>query len=328
MLPCLAVTLGDVCGIGPEITIKALDVKEIYKVCKPVVIGDANALKKAALILNKKITILPPPWKKEIYPFPNHISLLEVSHLEERDLIYGKPTKNSAKASVEYIKTAVTLALEKKVDGIITCPVNKAIINEAGIPFSGHTELLARLTKTKRYAMLFWGEKLKVALLTIHEPLKRVPLLVTEEKLIALIELVDTFFKKKFKFSPSIAVAGLNPHAGERGLMGEEEIKIITPTIEKAKKMGINVNGPFPPDTVFHLAKNGYFDIVIAMYHDQGLIPFKLLHFYDGVNITIGLPIIRTSVDHGTAYDIAGKGIANAGSLISAICLAAEMAKQ
>ncbi|HDD44991.1 MAG TPA: 4-hydroxythreonine-4-phosphate dehydrogenase PdxA [Candidatus Desulfofervidus auxilii] len=326
MLPYLAITLGDVCGIGPEITLKVLSKKEVYQFCYPIVIGDATALKKAAKLLKIDIKLMS-PWEKGFLPSPNHIFLLEVSHLSEKDLIYGKPTVNSARASVDYIKIAVDLALKKKVNGIVTCPVNKAAINRAGISFSGHTELLAKLTNTKHYAMLFLGKKLKVALLTIHVPLKKVPTLVTQEKLFNLIALTFHFLKEKLNISnPRIAVAGLNPHAGEEGLMGDEEIKIISPAIKKAKENGIDVKGPFPPDTVFYLANEGKFDVVISMYHDQGLIPFKLLHFRDGVNVTMGLPIVRTSVDHGTAYDIAGKGIADERSLFSALHLAAKMA--
>ena len=324
---CLAITLGDVCGIGPEIVIKASYHRDIYQSCQLVVIGDKGALEKAAYICKKQIKLVPPPWEKKTASAPGTIFLFPVSHLDERDLIYGQPSPAVGKAAVHYIKTAVSLALEKKVDGIVTCPVNKALINASGIPFSGHTELLAELTDTKRYAMLFVGEKLRVVLATIHVPLKDVPQLINQEKLLDLIELTHHFFENRLKIKkPLMAVAGLNPHAGEAGLMGQEEIKMIIPAVKKAKAKGFNVEGPFPPDTLFYWAKEGHYNVVISMYHDQGLIPFKLLHFKDGVNVTMGLPIIRTSVDHGTAYDIAGKGIADEHSLVEAIKLAAKMA--
>ncbi len=324
---CLAITLGDVCGIGPEIVIKASYHRDIYQSCQLVVIGDKGALEKAAYICKKQIKLVPPPWEEKAASAPGTIFLFPVSHLDEKDLIYGQPSPAVGKAAVHYIKTAVSLALEKKVDGIVTCPVNKALINASGIPFSGHTELLAELTDTKRYAMLFVGEKLRVVLATIHVPLKDVPQLINQEKLLDLIELTHHFFENRLKIKkPLMAVAGLNPHAGEAGLMGQEEIKMIIPAVKKAKAKGFNVEGPFPPDTLFYWAKEGHYNVVISMYHDQGLIPFKLLHFKDGVNVTMGLPIIRTSVDHGTAYDIAGKGIADEHSLVEAIKLAAKMA--
>ena len=324
---CLAITLGDVCGIGPEIVIKASYHKELYQSCRLLVIGDKRALEKAAGVCKKEIKFIPPPWEERLDFAPGIISLFPASGLDEKDLIYARPTPAVGKAAVHYIKTAVSLALEKKVDGIVTCPVNKAIINASGIPFSGHTELLAELTTTKRYAMLFVGEKLKVVLATIHVPLKDVPKLINQKKLLDLIGLTHHFFENRLKIKkPLMAIAGLNPHAGEAGLMGQEETKIIIPAIKKAQAKGFNVRGPFPPDTLFYWARERHYDVVISMYHDQGLIPFKLFHFKDGVNVTMGLPIIRTSVDHGTAYDIAGKGIADESSLVAAIKLAAKMA--
>lgn len=313
-LPILGITLGDVCGVGPEITIKALNRPEIYQFCKPVVIGDYGALEKAAYVLNSEV--------------PKDLDVISVTHLDKSNLVYGKPTKEVGKAAIAYIKKAVELAKEKEIDGIVTCPVNKAVINKAGIPFSGHTELLAKLTNTKRYAMLLSGDKFNVVLVTIHVPLKDVPKLITVEKILNVIYLTHQFFKEKMGISnPKLAVAGLNPHAGEGGLIGKEEEEIIAPAVKEAKNKGFNVEGPLPSDTVFYFAREGKYHVVICMYHDQCLIPFKLLHFRDGVNITMGLPIIRTSVDHGTAYNIAGKGIADPSSLIAAIKMAARVAK-
>jgi len=313
-LPILGITLGDVCGIGPEITIKALNKPEIYQFFKPVVIGDYGALEKVAYVLNLEV--------------PKDLDVISVTHLDKSNLVYSKPTKEVGKAAIAYIKKAVELAKEKEIDGIVTCPVNKAVINKAGIPFSGHTELLAKLTNTKRYAMLLSGDKFNIVLVTIHVPLKDVPKLISVEKILDVIHLTHQFFKEKMGISnPKLAVAGLNPHAGEGGLIGKEEQEIIAPAVKEAKNKGFNVEGPLPSDTVFYFAREGKYHVVICMYHDQCLIPFKLLHFRDGVNITMGLPIIRTSVDHGTAYDIAGKGIADPSSLIAAIKMAARIAK-
>jgi len=313
-LPVLGITLGDVCGIGPEITIKVLNRSEVYRICKPIVIGDYGALKKAACVLNLKI--------------PKDLSIVSVTHLDKSNLIDGRPTKEVGEAAIAYIKRAVELAKKREIDGIVTCPVNKEVINKAGIPFSGHTELLAKLTNTKRYAMLLSGDRINVVLVTIHVPLRDVPKLISTEKILDIMELTHQFFIEKMGIShPKLAVAGLNPHAGEGGLIGREDREIITPAVEEAKRRGLDVEGPLPPDTIFYFAKEGRYDVVICMYHDQCLIPFKLLHFRDGVNITMGLPIIRTSVDHGTAYDIAGKGIADPSSLIAAIKVAAKMAR-
>ncbi len=327
--PILGITLGDVCGVGPEITLKALGHPEIYEICQPVVIGDKGALLKAARVLKKEVSIVPPAWEFQTELHPGIISLMAVSDLQNSDLNYAQPTAAVGKAAYDYIKKATCLALEGKIAGIVTCPVNKAVINKAGIPFSGHTGLLAELTQTKHYAMLLAGENLKVALVTIHVALKDVPALINKGKILDLIRLTHRFFEQKLGiFSPKIAVAGLNPHGGEDGLMGREEIETIGPAVEQAQREGYQVKGPFPPDTIFYWAKEGHYDVVICMYHDQGLIPFKLLHFRDGVNVTMGLPIVRTSVDHGTAYDIAGKGIADESSLLAAIKMAAEMVKR
>lgn len=311
-LPTLGITLGDVCGIGPEITIKALNNQEIYQFCKPVVIGDYGALEKAANVLSSKI--------------PKNLNIVSVTHLDESNLVHGKPTKEVGKAAIAYVKKAVQLAKQGEIDGIITCPVNKAVINKAGIPFSGHTELLAKLTNTKRYAMLLSGNKVNVVLVTIHVPLKDVPKLISVEKVLNVIDLTHQFLKEKMGISnPKLAVTGLNPHAGEGGLIGREEEEIIAPAVREAKSRGLDIEGPLPSDTVFYFAKEGKYYVVICMYHDQCLAPFKMLHFRDGVNITMGLPIIRTSVDHGTAYDIAGKGTANPASLIAAIKMASRL---
>ena len=255
------------------------------------------------------------------------INLLALSKLNPAQVFFGKPNKDTGDAMVSYIKKAICLALEKKIDGMVTCPINKAAMALAGYTYPGHTELLAEKTNTKEYAMMLAGKRLKVVLATIHLPLKRVSEVLSSEKVFSCIYLTHKYLKEFFGIKkPRLAVAALNPHAGEGGLFGEEEEKIIGPMIKKAREGGINVLGPFPADTLFYFAVKGHYDAVICMYHDQGLIPLKILHFEDAVNVTLGLPIVRTSVDHGTAYDIAGSGKAIPKSLINAIKLAAQMA--
>jgi len=233
----------------------------------------------------------------------------------------------SGKASLEYIKNSVEFALENRIDAIVTAPINKESTHLAGSDYPGHTEMLSKLTKTKNFAMMFDCGKLRVTLVTIHIPLSDVPGTIDKDKILNSIQLTNEYLIKYYKiFAPKIAVCGLNPHASESGAFGNEERETIIPAIENAKDEGIDVEGPMAADTLFYYAQQGRWDGIIAMYHDQGLIPFKMLFFEVGVNVTLGLPIIRTSPDHGTAFDIAWKGIANPSSLLSAIKHAVFMA--
>jgi len=315
MKPVIAITMGDPAGVGPEIILKALSSKKIRRLCRPVVLGDEKLLYRIAERLNLS---LPP--KGGII----NLSTLDIGRLKP-----GQPTKETASAMLAYIKEAARMAKKGGCDAVVTAPINKKAAQMAGFRFPGHTEFLAHLTDAKDFSMMLAGKTLKVILVTIHEPIKKIPKLITEEKVFRTIKMTDESFKKYFGVKkPAIAVCGLNPHAGEGGLFGEEEKNIITPAIKRARRAGIDARGPLPPDTVFFRAvKRKDFDCVVCMYHDQGLIPLKLLHFEDGVNITLGLPIIRTSVDHGTAYDIAWKGIASPKSMIAAIEMAVEMAR-
>ncbi|MBI3755076.1 MAG: 4-hydroxythreonine-4-phosphate dehydrogenase PdxA [Deltaproteobacteria bacterium] len=315
MKPTIAITMGDPTGVGPEVILKAVSDKNIRRLCNPVIIGDEAVLKH--LILNLKFKI-------------SNLKFINLSNLTPKKLKPGKPDKTCAKAMMAYIREAVRMALNGDVDAIVTGPISKEAINKAGYHFHGHTEFLAHLTNTKDFRMMLAGSALKVILVTIHESIKNVPRLLTKENVFMTIKIANESFKKYFGIKrPRIAVAALNPHAGEAGLFGSEEKRIIMPAIKKARQMGINASDPLPPDTLFYRAvKNKEFDCVVCMYHDQGLIPLKLLHFEDGVNVTLGLPIIRTSVDHGTAYDIAWKGIANPASMKAAIKMAVEMAKK
>jgi len=304
--------MGDPTGVGPEVILKALTDRNIRQLCTPVVLGDEAVLE----FVSAKCKLQSANCK-----------VINLSNLNPPKLKPGRPDKICAKAMMTYIEEAVCMAMAGDVDAIVTAPISKEAINRAGYKFHGHTEFLAHLTKTKDYAMMLAGSSLKVILLTIHESIKNVPGLLTTEKVFKTIKITDNTFKRYFGLKkPRIAVAALNPHAGEGGLFGGEEKRIILPAIKKARQMGINASDPLPPDTLFYRAvKNKEFDCVICMYHDQGLIPLKLLHFENGVNVTLGLPIIRTSVDHGTAYDIAWKGIANPASMKAAIKMAVEM---
>ncbi len=240
------------------------------------------------------------------------VFLIECFPLKDFEL--GKISSQTGKAQVSYIERAVSDAKKGLIDAIVTLPINKEAARIGGLKFPGHTEFLADSFNVKNFGMMLANRKLKVVLVTTHVPLRQVPCLITKETILSKLKLIDKTLKR-----PRVAVAALNPHAGEGGLFGDEEELIISPAIEKATKIGINVKGPFPSDTVFNRAINGEFDVVLCMYHDQGLIPIKLLGFGESVNITLGLPIVRTSVDHGTAYDIAGKGIADIGSFRFAV---------
>jgi 4-hydroxythreonine-4-phosphate dehydrogenase len=327
-LPIIGITMGDPSGIGPEIIIKALADRRIYKLCKPVVLGDPDTLafyiekfQGELISLNEVSDIL------EAKGMPGQLDLISLSRLKPEHFIPGKPATDGGKAMVKYIITAVDMALKGQLSAMVTCPINKALMNEAGYPFEGHTQLISQLTGTADYVMMLAGARLRVTLVTIHCALKDVPYKITRENILKTIRITHEALKDDFGIErPRIAVAALNPHAGESGLFGTEEREIISPAVNGAKKEGIDVSGPLPADSLYPRAASGGFDAVVNMYHDQGLIPLKLLHFSDGVNITLGLPIIRTSVDHGTAYDIAGKGIADPASLKAAIAMAAEMA--
>lgn len=326
-LPLIAITMGDAAGIGPEIVLKALQKKSIISKCYPLIIGDAGHLN----LLLKKLSLpgeIYPIAKIESYRFSsNLINVLDLHNLPERRTRFGVGNTSYGKAAFEYIKKAIELASQKRIDALVTAPINKQALHQAGIHFPGHTEILAHFTHTKKFAMMLTGGNLKVVLATRHIPFKRVPEEINKEQLVSVIDLTHHAGKYFGLSHPRIGVCALNPHAGEGGIMGEEETTIICPAIEQAHGKGINIGGPFPSDTLFYQALKGKFDFIIAMYHDQGLIPLKTLFFEEGVNVTLGLPLVRTSPDHGTAYDIAGKGIANPKSIEEALELAIKMSE-
>jgi 4-hydroxythreonine-4-phosphate dehydrogenase len=316
----IVITMGDPGGIGPEVIVKALDCAEIRDCCRPVVIGDAGVLGEAVRRSGLPLKIKSISGISGSRPEAGTIEVLDIT--SRSPFKKNVPSKNAGRAFVTYIKKSVELALKKEVDAIVTAPISKESLRMAGHPWPGHTELLAELTNTGRFAMMFVSDKLKVILCTIHIPLRDVAKRINGRLVFETIKLAEAGTKMLGVDKPRIAVAGLNPHAGESGLMGKEEMKSITPAIEKAQSAGYLVSGPYPPDVLFHKAHNGAFDIIVCMYHDQGLIPFKMLAFDTGVNVTVGLPIIRTSPDHGTAFDIAWKNMANPSSMIEAIKLA------
>ncbi|MCP4343048.1 MAG: 4-hydroxythreonine-4-phosphate dehydrogenase PdxA [Desulfobulbaceae bacterium] len=317
----IGITMGCPAGIGPEIILRSFAGNEIPSEIRPVVLGDIRVLEKCGADLHLPAPC--EPWTPGS-PLPaNGIPVVQLSALQLEDITWGLPNKRTGIAMAHYIESGVELTQQGFIDGIATCPISKSSLNDAGYLFPGHTEMLASLTKAPSYAMMMAGSKLRVTLVTIHCPLRAVASSLSKDSVYGMIRETHRALKIDFAIDePKIAVAGLNPHGGENRLFGNEEEQIIGPAIEHAQTKNMNISGPFPPDTVFFKAAAGEFDAVVCMYHDQGLIPFKLLHFEDGVNITLGLPIVRTSVDHGTAYDIAGQGRASHKSLDEAIRLA------
>ena len=325
VLPIIGITMGDPSGIGPEIIIKALSDAKIYDICRPVVFGDPGALSIDFNGLNNlPLNEISKPDKAE--GVQGQIDLIALSRLKRDRIIQGSPTVEGGEAMVKFIIRAVEMARHRELAAIVTCPINKALMNAAGYPFLGHTQLISHLTNSDDYVMMLAGERLRVTFVTIHCALRDVPINLDENKIHKTIIITSKALKEDFGLrNPRIAVAALNPHGGESGLFGSEEEEIIKPAVERAKREGCNVAGPLPADSLFFKAASGQFDAVVNMYHDQGVIPLKLLHFSDAVNVTLGLPIIRTSVDHGTAYDIAGKGDADPSSLKAAIRTAVNM---
>jgi len=320
--------MGDPTGIGPEIIVKALSMEEPFQACRPIVFGDREVLSRAIRIQNLSASLEIIEKIPEDGYLSGKIFLLPVNRLDITSLHFGKPDRACGEAMVKYIKEAVKRVRSREVDAITTCPINKQAMNLAGYSFPGHTELLAHLSQSSPVAMMFLGSKWKIVLVTTHLSLKDVSRWITTDRILSTIRLTADGMKKYFGIPhPKMAVLGLNPHCGEDGLLGEEEKREILPAISEAKSLGMDVEGPFPADSFFNLSGRTGFDAIISMYHDQGLIPVKMFGFKEAVNFTLGLPFIRTSVDHGTAYDIAGKGLADPTNLIKAIVTAANLSK-
>ena len=320
--------MGDPTGIGPEIIVKALSTDEPFQACRPVVFGDREALSRAIRIQNLSATLEAIDRIPQDGYVPGKIFFFPLSQLEAASLRFGQPNRACGEAMVKYIEEAVKRVKRGEIEAITTCPINKKAMNEAGYPFPGHTELLAHLSGAPAVAMMFIAPRWRIVLVTIHLPLKDVPGWISKDRILTILRLSNEGMRKHFRIlRPRIAVLGLNPHSGEDGLLGEEEKKEIIPAIAEAKLDGMDVEGPFPADSFFNVSGLHSFDVVISMYHDQGLIPVKMLGFKESVNFTLGLPFIRTSVDHGTAYDIAGKGMADPTNLVKAILTAANLSK-
>lgn len=328
--PLLGITMGDPCGVGPEITVKALNRAEIYENCRPVVVGSAGVVEQAIKItgLNLSVNAIREPSEGK-YVFGT-IDVVDHDIVDMDKLVRGRVSVMGGEAAFRAIERVIELAMQDKVDATITGPLNKEALNLAGHHYSGHTEIYAEKTGTKSYCMMLADGDLRVVHISTHVSLRDACDRVKKARELEVIKLADNVCKSMGMEHPRIAVAGLNPHAGENGLFGREEIEEIRPAVEEAISEGINADGPLPPDSVFSKARGGMYDIVVAQYHDQGHIPLKVIGFqFDrssqkwksvtGVNITLGLPIIRSSVDHGTAFDQAGKGTANEESMVNAI---------
>ncbi|MBF0538459.1 MAG: 4-hydroxythreonine-4-phosphate dehydrogenase PdxA [Nitrospirae bacterium] len=313
------ITLGDPGGVGPEVAIKA---HGRFADRQIVFVGDTTVVRRALDLLGLKLTLNEIASVNEADFQRNVVNVLPLNELDTD--VVSAPTAQGGRASAAYIKRAVEILLKGDAHALVTAPISKEALRLAGVDFSGHTEMLAHLTSTEQYAMMLCGGPLRVILVTIHVPLKDVPSLITTQRVLKTIRLASKAAAMFKLANPRIAVAGLNPHAGEAGILGMEEDRYILPAIRQAQAEAIAVTGPYPPDTVFHRAYKGELDIIVCMYHDQGLIPLKMIAFDTGVNITIGLPFVRTSPDHGTAFDIAWRGIANCGSMVEAIAMAIE----
>ncbi len=322
MLP-LVITMGCPAGIGPEIILKFFSTVPDRPATPLVVAGDKKVLEFYAAKLGLACSVY--SWKigDPVVSQKRCIPCYECSSLASSSIQPGIPTKQTAVAMAQAIIAAVRGIQDLHFSSLCTCPISKEALQESGHHYPGHTEMLAALTASNDQVMMMAGSTLRVTLATIHCGIAQVPALLNRESLIKLFHTTHQSLQIDFNIKhPKLAVAALNPHAGEGGMFGNEEEQVIIPAMNECLQDGIDLHGPFPPDTLFFKASQGAFDAVICMYHDQGLIPFKLLHFKDGVNVTLGLPIVRTSVDHGTAYDIAGKGLADPASLAAAVTLA------
>ncbi len=337
-LPIIAITMGDPASIGPEIAVKALQEKNIYAICRPIIIGDASVISDIIDRLKWDIKVNAVSKVADAGFQLGTVDVFDLKNVDIGKLQFGKIDAMCGEASFQAVKKAIELALAKEVGATVTGPINKKSINEAGHHFAGHTEIYAHYTNTKKYAMLLVEDNINVIHVSTHVSLRQACDLVKKERIIQVIELLRDGLQRLGKTNLKIGVAGLNPHAGDSGLFGNEDDLEILPAVQEAKRLGYDVEGPVPPDTMFAKAVTGAYGGVVAMYHDQGHIPFKLAGFkwnaekqqmdsVKGVNITLGLPIIRTSVDHGTAFEIAGKGIASPDAMILTIESAVQLSR-
>lgn len=331
----IIITMGDPTGVGPEIIMKAWLEGNLSDGQRPLLVaGDGAVLQRAASIFGAEaaVEVLDQGGPEELASHrllcgERSLLLKNLSELPAAELAYGEPDLACGQAMIRYIEWACDRCLSGEAAGMVTAPVNKQALRAAGCEAPGHTELLAARCGVEKVVMMLAGSRLRVCLVTTHLAYSAVPAVLTPEEILSTVQISDAALRRFFSLdSPRLAVLALNPHAGEGGQFGDEEQRLIAPAIEAARQQGIDASGPHSADALFHFAVQGAYDAVICMYHDQGLIPLKLLHFDDGVNVTLGLPIIRTSVDHGTAYDLAGSGRASSASLMAAVTMADQMA--
>ncbi|MBM3138499.1 MAG: 4-hydroxythreonine-4-phosphate dehydrogenase PdxA [Chloroflexi bacterium] len=326
--PVIAVTMGDPAGIGPEICVDALLDRSIYEICNPFIIGSRSMLEIASKILNKEIQVnlIDDPWGANCEL--GVINVYEPGKFDTSALLFGQVQRLAGQMAYDWIKASIELGLKGKVDGVATCPINKQAIRLAGIKEAGHTEIFQELTRSPYALTMFSCHQLRVFFLSRHMSLLDACRYVTKENTLEMLRLVDKELKQAGFLNPLIAVAALNPHGSDDGLFGNEEKDALVPAVEAAQLLGINAIGPIPADSVFHIGKSGAYDAILSLYHDQGHIATKTLDFERTVTLTLGLPFIRGSVDHGTAFDIAGQGKASAVSLVEAIKVVAEYARK
>lgn len=324
--PIIGITMGDPAGIGPEVVVKAVTDKKIKQICYPLVFGSEAVIFSAAKRFLKNATVRKIVLSEEVRESRESISVLVSTGLDHTKIRMGQVTKLSGKMSADSVFSATQFALSGQIDAMVTAPLSKKGLQMSGYDFPGHTELLAYLFGTEKYAMMFVSESYKVVLATTHLPLSLVAQILSRKLILDKLMVTRTTLQKYFAIpEPRIGVCALNPHGGEKGIFGNEEKRYILPAIETAQRMGIRTEGPFPADTIYSPVIAKSFDCILAMYHDQGLIPLKMRGLGEAVNVTIGLPIIRTSPDFGTALDIAGKGLADPKGMINAILLAAKL---
>ena len=323
--PILGITMGDAAGIGPEVLAKSLAVKEISDISRPFIIGSSYAMSEAVKLIKKRIKIREISKASEAKGEFRTIDVMDLHNLDPKDITVGKISAACGRASMEYIQKAMELCLSKEIQAMVTAPINKEATMLAGYEGLGHLEYLAKATKAPVYATMLAVGNLRCVHLTTHYSLRDACDHVKKGPIVNYLKLTDHDFQKWGFGKPRIGVAALNPHAGEDGMFGREEIDEITPAVKEAVSQGINATGPLPADSIFNHAINGRFDVILVMYHDQGHIPVKVHGFEKSVSVALGLPFLRTAVDHGTAFDIAGKGIANAESMGEAMKVAVDL---
>ncbi len=325
-LPIVGITIGDAAGVGPEVVAKALQHREVYEICRPLIIGDACVFADAKFAA--PVSRIHAGERIDAAQFePETVTLLDMQNLNLSEVTIGQVCPAAGRAAVEYVIEAAKVAMSGAIDAVATAPLNKEAMNLGGYNYIGHTEILAEVTETPLCTTMLATTGLRVTHVTRHIPFREIAAHITEENVLTTIIITEQGMRELGYSAPRLAVAGLNPHNGEGGLLGREELDQIAPAVEAAQERGIDIRGPIPADSVFFMAIRGEYDAVVCMYHDQGHIAVKTHGFEKSITITLGLPIIRTSADHGTAFDIAGKGIANEESMLEAILEAARMAR-